>query len=200
MANWHPIKGETPIDDVSGLKIRSVTNRKELSAVEAENIRQAMVKYMSARPSRKQAPFNLHWLKSLHREMFGRVWTWAGEFRTCELNLGIRANQIETQLHTLLGDLEYWEQHRTPLVEQATMLHHRAVAVHPFLNGNGRWARLLANIWLALHDHPATQWPEETLGDESTIRQEYLAAVRSADGGDYAALSELHERFTAAPR
>ena len=42
------------------------------------------------------------------------------------------------------------------LSEQAVLLHHRAVQIHPFENGNGRWSRLLANIWLKKHAHPIT--------------------------------------------
>ncbi len=200
MTDWKPISGETPLDDISGLKIRSVKTRTALNAVEAENIRLVVIKYMSAKPTRRQAAFDLHWLKSLHGEMFGRVWVWAGERRLRDLNLGVPPNQIESQLYGLLGDLEFWEKSERPMIEQAAMLHHRAVAIHPFLNGNGRWSRMLANIWLILHDHPPTDWPEDTLGNESTIRQEYLAAIRSADGGDYGSLIELHRRFTPSPK
>ncbi len=35
---WNPIHGETPIN-ISGLKVTGVTNRQELSIVEAENVR-----------------------------------------------------------------------------------------------------------------------------------------------------------------
>ena len=76
------------------------------------------------------------------------------------------------------------------------MLHHRAVHIHPFPNGNGRWSRMLASIWLWLHDHPPTHWPEETLGVESVARSECLAAIRAADDGDYGPLIELHRRHT----
>ena len=70
------------------------------------------------------------------------------------------------------------------LLEQAVRLHHRAVRIHPFPNGNGRWARMLANIWLKRHGQPITAWPEETIGTRSVVRDEYLAAIRAADEGD----------------
>jgi Fic family protein len=74
--------------------------------------------------------------------------------------------------------------------------HHRAVRIHPFLNGNGRWARMLANVWLKRHAHPITAWPEKTIGSQSMIRDEYVAAIRSADKGDEEPLREIHQRFT----
>jgi hypothetical protein len=44
--------------------------------------------------------------------------------------------------------------------------------------------------------HKLTIWPEETVGNASVIRDEYLAAVRLADGGDYKPLIDLHRRYT----
>jgi hypothetical protein len=55
---------------------------------------------------------------------------------------------------------------------------------------------MLANIWLKLHRHAVTEWPEETIGTVSTARDEYLAAIRQADEGDFEPLKELHRRFT----
>jgi Fic-DOC domain mobile mystery protein B len=146
-----PLPGETPIEDVSGLKIRSITNRGELNLAEAENIRHTVVKYLLAKPSRRSARFDLAWSKRLHREMFGRVWRWAGEIRHTNLNIGIEHYHVEITLQMLLDDLNFWGQHATVgIIEQTVMLHHRAVQIHPFLNGNGRWARMLANVWCKL--------------------------------------------------
>jgi len=39
MAVWKPIPGETPIDDISGLKPKGVTTRAQFNDVEARNIR-----------------------------------------------------------------------------------------------------------------------------------------------------------------
>ena len=182
---WNPIPGETPID-ISGLKVTGVSNRQELSVVEAENVRTAIVKYLGGSLTRRSAKFDLAWMLKLHREMFGNVWEWAGEVRTTDLNFGVPWYQISTQLHDLCSDLAYWDKNWPDVIEQAAHLHHRAVQIHPFLNGNGRWSRLLANIWLKLHKQPLTDWPEDSIGATSVIRNDYLAAVRAADSGDYA--------------
>jgi Fic-DOC domain mobile mystery protein B len=197
MAFDRTIPGQTPIDDISGLRDRTITTQAALNAAEAENIRRAVMKYLAARPSARVAPFDLRWTRRLHAEMFGNVWAWAGEFRTRELNIGSPPHQIATDMQTLLDDLAAWPGYAMPLVEQAVRLHHRAVKIHPFLNGNGRWSRMLANVWLKRNGHQPVVWPEETIGVESTIRAEYLAALRRADQDDYAALIGLHERFIA---
>src|SRR5262249_36145704 len=129
-----------------------------------------------------------------HRQMFADVWGWAGRIRKSVTNIGVAPPFIEERLFELAGNLPYW--HKETLLLQATMLHHQAVQIHPFENGNGRWARALANIWLKLHDHELTRWPGSELSEESPVRAEYIPAIQAADAGDYAPLLSLHARFT----
>jgi len=196
VAVWHPIPGETPIDDFSDLLVKGISTRAELAVHEAANIRKAFVKYLTGKPNRRTARFDFSWTLRLHKEMFGQVWKWAGSVRTTDLNLGVSWPQIEPRLYDLLNNLWHWKTAGTDLLEQAVMLHHQSVQIHPFMNGNGRWSRLLANVWLKMHRQPVTEWPEATVGTQSTIRATYLDAIRQADEGDYAALLELHRRFT----
>jgi Fic-DOC domain mobile mystery protein B len=196
MAVWKSIHGETPIDDISGLKPKGLTTRAQLNAVEARNMRKAVVRYLVIKPSRRQAPFTLEWCYKLHRQMFGEVWRWAGQKRTTELNIGVPFHRIDVDLKNLMADLAFWrEKGEMDPIEQVARLHHRAVFIHPFLNGNGRWSRLLANIFQKQSTDKLTIWPEETVGNASVIREEYLAAVRSGDKGDYNPLIALHRRY-----
>ena len=197
MEPWETLPGETPIDDISGLKLKEVRTRKQLSLVEAENVLKATMKYLAAKPNRRSAPFTVTWFLKLHRQMFGDVWEWAGKPRQVDLNLGAVWHHVEADLQILADDLEFWEKNWSDVLQQAVYLHHRAVRIHPFMNGNGRWARLLANIWLRLHDCSVTQWPEQSIGTVSPVRDDYLAAIRSADNGDMIPLVELHRRFAA---
>ncbi len=196
MPPFESLPGETPIE-VSGLRVKGILTRQQLHVVEAANIRTAAQKYLASKPSPRTAPFHLQWVRKVHKEMFGKVWSWAGQLRTTELNLGLSAPHVESALHSLMEDLAFWKTNNMPLIEHAAMLHHRAVYIHPFLNGNGRWARLLANIWLKRHRHPITEWPEQTLGNESIIRKEYLVAIQTADKADYQSLIQLVSRYTA---
>jgi Fic-DOC domain mobile mystery protein B len=198
MGAWLPITGETPIDP-SGLKPKGVTNRAELNVVEAKNILKAHIKYLQSKPNKKLAPFDMAWCERLHKEMFGDVWLWAGQIRTRNLNLGIPFGSVRDSLATLLADLPTWSTYSMDIVEQATRLHCRAVRIHPFENGNGRWSRMLANIWLRLNDHSAINWPEAVIGTESTIRTEYIAAIQQADAGEFRPLIEIHRRYVTNP-
>ena len=195
MIVWKSIPGETPINDVPQLKIKGLGSRADLNIAEAQNLLSATIKYLAAKPSHRQAPFTVTWGRQLHREMLGHVWGWAGSFRNTQTNIGVPAPQIETDLHNLLIDLEQWPSSDMPWPEQAGRLHHRAVAIHPFVNGNGRWARMLANIWLKQHDQPITQWPSD-LNDQTKIRQQYLQAIRQADAHHLEPLIALHRQYS----
>ena len=190
-----PLDGATDLDDYSGLKLPSDTTYKldEIYVYEAKNIAKATIKYLSAPPSVKIAPFTYAWMLELHREMFGDVWEWAGSTRTQDTQIGLDKYQIGEALRTLAADIQEWPEHFEP-VEVAARIHHRAVQIHPFKNGNGRWSRLLANIWLKQNDHPLTVWP--SIVGESLVRDEYLKAVREADNMNFKPFLEMHKRYT----
>ena len=191
-----PIDDATPIDDTSGLKLsknKSYT-LKEIYDKEAENIANAVLKYLSAEPSKKEAPFTYEWLLELHAEMFGNVWEWAGKLRQCELSIGIKAYLISTELKKLVDDIEYWNKHKTfDTIEIATRIHHRAVQIHPFQNGNGRWSRMLANIYLRQNGFMPVQWQEDLLAKENPNRTKYIQALKKADKGEYSDLINMHK-------
>lgn len=189
------IDGATPIDDISGLKL-PVTTRDALNAAEAENIAKAVLKYLAKKPSRRSAPFDVRWMLQLHREMFGEVWEWAGQIRTSPLpTIGVPAHQIREELGKLIGDLLFWKKSTMDITEQAVRLHHRAVWIHPFLNGNGRWSRMLADIWLRQQGQKIPIWPVEVNTEASRVRAKYIQAVKDADGGDFGKLLALYRQF-----
>jgi len=194
--DWEHRSGETPYEDLDGfipVKTYPDPSRRQVDELEEENVRKATLKYLAAKPSKKAAPFDYYWMLDLHREMFGDVWEWAGKTRTQNTQIGLDKYEVPEALRILAVDVKEWPKHFGPL-ECAARLHHRAVQIHPFKNGNGRWSRLLANIWLKQNSHPLTQWP--SIVGESPVRGDYLEAVKAADEMDFEPLVELHRRFT----
>jgi Fic-DOC domain mobile mystery protein B len=197
MPAFRPIPGETPIEDISGLILKGICTRSQLAVVEAENIRKVVVKYLARKPSRRVAPFTLTWALRLHHEMFGEIWEWAGQIRRTQTNPGVPAHAIIEEIIKLFDDLRYWQQMtEMDAFERLARLHHRAVVIHPFPNGNGRWARMLANIHQKQVLLSLTAWPEESVGGTSPVRDGYMRALRAADNGDLNDLIEFHRRFS----
>jgi len=188
------IADATPLDDISGLKLDTSKpyTMDEIYLYEAKNITKATLKYLSLVPDKKLAPFSLEWFLLLHKEMFGEVWEWAGKLRQVELSIGVKAYLVSTELKKLVDDLEFWEQNRSfDVIETASRIHHRSVQIHPFLNGNGRWSRMLANIYLKQNGLQPTKWNENLLSKENLHRDDYIKALKKADNGDYEDLIKL---------
>lgn len=190
--------GSTPIsrEDREGLIPDFLTTREELNAVESANINQAALKYFGGRLSEKKAPFTYEWLLRLHREMFGEVWKWAGEIRRKEISIGIPVHQIRGELVRLVGDYNFWNNKKEKALEVSAWIHHRLVWIHPFRNGNGRWARFATDIYLKRSGLSRISWPEEEIIIRGTFRKEYIAALQEADRGDFTKLIALHRKLT----
>ena len=188
------IADATPLDDISGLKLDTSKpyTMEEIYFYEAKNITQATLKYLSLVPDKKLAPFSFEWFLVLHQDMFGDVWEWAGKLRQVELSIGVKAYLVSTEIKKLVDDLAFWEQNKSfDVIEIASRIHHRAVQIHPFLNGNGRWSRMLANIYLKQNGLQPTRWNENLLSKENLHRSDYIKALKKADSGDYRDLIEL---------
>ncbi len=62
------------------------------------------------------------------------------------------------------------------------------VAIHPFPNGNGRHARLVADLIVERLGKPRFTWGRHNLVDASETRQQYIAALQAADRRDISPL------------
>ena len=192
------IADATPLDDISGLKLDNTKQYtiEDIYFYEAKNITKATLKYLSLTPDKKLAPFTFEWLLMLHKEMFSDVWDWAGKLRQAELSIGVKAYLVSTEIKKLVDDISFWEENKTfDTIEIASRIHHRAVQIHPFLNGNGRWSRMLANIYLKQNGLSPTKWNENLLSKENLHRDDYIKALKKADNGDYRDLIKLQSNI-----
>ena len=182
--------GETPLDDISGLKIKNITTRAELDVVEADNILDAFLNYTLSTEQLENITFDTLFLQQLHVDMFGKVWTWAGEFRTTQTSIGIEAVNIRQALYRLMDDLVYWEK-EWDYKDTATRLHYSLVKIHPFLNGNGRCGRLFTDLWLLSQGQEMLEWGSDDINVENETRREYISALQAVDSGDYEQLKRF---------
>lgn len=134
---------------------------------------------------RKRDVLDEAFLLGLHKRMLGGVWQWAGTFRNTERNIGIEAYRIGVELRTLIGDVKYWIEHNTYASDEiAVRFHHRLVAIHPFPNGNGRHARLAADILIVSLGGERFTWGSANLVEAAATRARYIAALKAADDHD----------------
>ncbi|MHC3995661.1 mobile mystery protein B [Thiomicrolovo sp. ZZH C-3] len=182
--------GETPLDDISGL-IPDIHTRKELDEHEAANLAKAEVDYFLDPDALNEATIDEPFFRKVHAAMLCDVWTWAGTYRTTATSIGVEANQIRQRLYHLLSDLAFWTEHWN-YRETATRLHYTLVKIHPFPNGNGRWSRLMTDIWLKKNGKSALKWGSGAdLVNAGEERTAYIDALKAADNGDYTPLQNF---------
>lgn len=185
-------EGATPIQDYSSLKLAWIQTQKDLNRAEAENIAAAQNKYL-----RNPIQSPLKWfepasLKKIHKDMYGSVWQWAGEYRKERTSIGISPFMIPSQLAELCSEVKYWLTGPVELtfLEQAARIHHKLVLIHPFENGNGRFSRLIADRYLLFWGCQHPQWPVD-LQKNGSSRSQYIKSLKCADQGDYEPLIEF---------
>ncbi len=158
-----------------------ISLRHELNEAEQANILDAQEWAFA----RQRKILNERFLIDLHKRMFGRVWRWAGKFRHSAKNIGVDAYRIPQDLRQLLDDCNYWIENKTYEPDEvATRFHHRLVLIHAFPNGNGRHARLIADLLLDSLGCPHFTWGRVNLVNSSETRQAYISALRAADKHD----------------
>ena len=194
-AEQHPFQQEddnaAPLtgDERAGLIPSWVTFRHELNEVEQANI--AAGRLWAIRRTRRKL-LDERFLRDLHQRMLGDVWAWAGQYRQTERNIGIPAWRIAPELRSLLEDARLWrEQTVFDTDEIAVRFHHRLVSIHPFPNGNGRHARLMADLLVTRLGGGSFSWGSASLGLPSQVRSDYIEALRQADRHDITALMKF---------
>lgn len=143
-----------------------------------------------------------HFIRKVHADMFGAIWEWGGQYRQTRLNIGVEPHLIREQIKLLTGDFFSWNDATStmPVVEIAARLQHRLTYIHPFLNGNGRHARLMTDIFLYSRHFAIPQWPQiQLMSQGNQVREHYIRAMKNADEGDLTELIQFIEECLKEP-
>ena len=189
------VKGQTPLDEneIAGLKIKTITTVGELNEHEQNNIEEA-VQWALNRKISTDTLLTKEWIFNLHYRMYNKVWEWAGQQRTTNKNIGVDKKSIIVALYNLLDVTKYWITDKTyDPIEIAVRFKHELVSIHRFPNGNGRHARLSADILIKqLTGQDGFTWgSQNSLYQAVALRSAYISALKSADAGDYPPLIEF---------
>lgn len=181
-------KGETPIEEEDLLDLLMLLSTlKQVDQAEALNITEAHVwLYERKRKFTAEEVLQVTWLKKLHKEMYGNVWSYAGSFRQRDTTPGVPKAQISREISELLNETQQKVENKTEWHltnhEIALYLSFKAVWIHPFKNGNGRWSRELANALLfSLKDELFTWGASISIKKRHDVMME---AIYAADAGN----------------
>jgi len=175
----------------------------DVDAEEASNIAKGRA-WLIAQHFTLDDLFDTLTLRTIHQRMFGKVWTWAGSVRRRETSIGIDPSQIQTQFEQLVqnfrwraanaDEIGFSEEERREL---GIRFHTEMVAIHAFVNGNGRHARLVANLvdsamGLGSLADPLYPWGARSGLPSAESRKLYLDAIKLAGSrGEYGPLLDI---------
>jgi Fic-DOC domain mobile mystery protein B len=180
----------TPLEqeDLEGLIPDFVATRADLNQVEFENITKALP--WAQRQAHALGPEGIlayGFMRTVHRQMFGEVWRWAGMQRQRVTNIGVEPYLIATQSQLLFDDAKLWhDQEVFDADTLAARIHCRLVSIHPFTNGNGRCTRMIADLYLTSVGAAPFSWGGTDLGVDGSGRAAYVAAlIKAVETHDY---------------
>jgi Fic-DOC domain mobile mystery protein B len=183
--NLDYLPGATPLDadELASLIPQHITTQGELNEWEQLNILQGEA---WAKKQQRKDLLDEGFVRQLHKQMFNETWKWAGAFRKSDKNIGVDWRQIGVRLRDLFADVRYQIDNDTFAPDEiAVRFHHRLVSIHPFPNGNGRHARLMADLLVVRLNQPRFTWGSKSLVEATIVRDHYIQALQSADQHDY---------------
>ena len=119
-----------------------------------------------------------YFVRELHKRLYGDIWVWAGRLRQHEVNIGVAPEQIAVELRRCLDNIRYRWEHTNDWTARILGIaaHAETVRIHPFVDGNGRTTRLLADLV-----HLAAQEQAECQYDWDVDKQRYIELLREFD-------------------
>ena len=161
---------------LQGITVGGKPLRDHLEAIDHAEAWDAMIQW-----SQSDEPLTPWLLRSLHALVLCRSQpSEAGQYR--EVHVAISGSTlIPTDPVAVSGAVDdlfaQWHQSTGHPVAVGAEMHARLMAIHPFVDGNGRTGRLLLNLWLMRHQYLPTLL-------EPGDRAQYYAALQLADEGE----------------
>ena len=179
--------GNTPIrPEEAEQLIPRISTMGELNEYEALNILRAREWAFDSRTMKSTDPLEELYVRELHHRMFDNVWKWAGTYRQTERNIGCDPKEILQRIPELLANTQYWLDNKTFSTDEALLrFHHQMTRIHPFANGNGRHARMVADVVAVKCGRAEFSWGAgKDLVAKGDARAVYLAALRTLDANE----------------
>jgi cell filamentation protein len=177
-----------------------ITRKREMDVAEYETLVAVQEKYLGCVGPDTQMTADL--LCQMHRDWLGKLYAWAGCYRTVELAKGkfkwppaylVEQNMKVFERETLIRFTPCWPDAATDISHALAVVHAELLLIHPFREGNGRLARWLADLMAAQAGLYLPKYQFTGRGAQAS-RAEYLEAVQRGYAGDYRALETFFAR------
>ena len=141
--------------------------------------------------------FNIKYIKRIHKLSLGHLYSFAGKFRTVNMSKGgflfpaakfISQNMDNFENEILLSLPAKYELNQA-LIKDIAKVHGEFLFIHPFREGNGRTARVLANLMVRKQGFKGLNFEKIT----EKVFPEYVIAVQSVADKNYEPMERIVE-------
>jgi cell filamentation protein len=142
--------------------------------------------------------FSVEDINLIHKSFLGRIYPWAGTFRSVNLTKGgftfatafaIPSVMRDFERHVLAESTPCHGSNLREIADKIAIVHVELLLIHPYREGNGRTARLLATLMAYQAGQPGIDFG--FVGSRGKQFERYVKAVQAGLSSDYRQMREL---------
>lgn len=191
---WQPGSGKRVLRNLKG-----ITRKTEIDQAEADALLAVQERYLGIITA--ETVFTAELICRMHRDWLGGIYEWAGKYRTVEMQKGsfrwppavrVPQNMAALEKDFLKKLTPCWPGSLEKVAGAVAAVHAELLLVHPFREGNGRFARWLADLMFLQAGYPL---PLYNFSGRGSVKRKtaYLNAVIRGYTQDIQPLADFFE-------
>lgn len=174
-----------------------IKSEKIMEAVEEEELTRAESKLLEFFDENSQ--FTADTICDIHKLWLNNIYPSAGKYRTVRMEKDGFPFAMPNRIPALMQEFERkWLTKYTPchfsgdeLTQALAIVHVELILIHPFREGNGRTARLLADLMAMQAKKPPLNFNLIDQTQEKNCFAHYIEAIHTGLGGDYQPMQKI---------
>lgn len=139
--------------------------------------------------------FNIKYIKRIHKLSLGHLYSFAGKYRTVNMSKGgflfpsaqFISKSMDVFDSETLSKMPNKYTSKEFLIKDIAIVHGELLFIHPFREGNGRTARMLANLMARKQGHVGLDF--DKIDDK--VFPQYVSAVQAVAEKDYIKMEKI---------
>lgn len=172
--------------------LQGLTHAEEIAEAEFEGF--LMAEIMLTEQLTQTTRFDCKYIRHIHKLALGKLYSFAGKYRTVNMSKGgflfpsslFIPQSMQTFEEEILSKLPDIYPDKTQLIKDVALVHGELLFIHPFREGNGRTARIMANLMVRKQGCDGLRF-------EKINFKEYVIAVQHVSEKNYIPMERIIE-------
>lgn len=170
--------------------LKGLTRQEEIAEAEFEGF--LMAEIMLTEQLTPETCFDCKYICNIHKLALKELYSFAGKYRTVNMSKGgflfpaalFIPQSMQLLENEILNKLPDFYENKNQLIKDIAQVHGELLFIHPFREGNGRAARILANLIVRKQGY-------EGLHFEKINFRDYVAAVQRVSEKNYLPMEKV---------